>query len=235
METENKIQLEENEMKKAGLHYGHKKTTHNPKAAYFTIKSYTNLSFINLTETLKALKSALDFIKETVENNGTILFVGTTGGAKQIIKKIAEKYNFPYVVNRWLGGTLTNFKTLEERVKYLKEMERSKKAGEWEKYTKYEKQKLEIEMLKLEEKFAGLKNMSQLPSALFIVDPKVHDTAVREARRVKIPQIAILDTDDDPTIIDYPIPANDSAKSSIEYILNKVDEVIEQAKKIKKI
>lgn len=233
MEEKKEELTEENKMKKAGLHYGHKKTYNHPQAGYFTVKSYTELSFIDLEETIKALGLALDFIIEIVKKKGMILFVGTAAGSKEGIKKLGEKYNFPYVTNRWLGGTLTNLKTLNNRIKYLEELEERKKSGEWQKYTKYEKKELEEEMSKLEKKFIGLKNMSQLPDALFVIDPKTHNTAIREAQRIKIPIIAVLDTDDDPTSIAYPIPANDSAKSSIDYILDKVDEAIKKAKEIK--
>jgi len=231
MKEEKQLTINEEEMKKAGVHYGHNKTHNHPKAGYFTVKSYTELSFIDLEETAKALEATLNYIKEIVKKKGSILFVGAIPGARAKIQELADKYDFPYVTNRWLGGTLTNFKTLSERIKYLKELEEKKKSGEWQKYTKHERKKLEDQMVKLEEQFIGLKNTTQLPDALFIIDPKIHDTAVREARKMKIPMIAVLDTDDDPTLVDYPIPANDSAKSSITYILNKVDEAIEQAKK----
>jgi len=231
MEEEKKQTIDETKMKEAGVHYGHSRTRNHPQAGYFTVKSYTELSFIDLEETSKALDTALDFIKEIVKKEGSILFVGAIAGARARIKELAEKYDFPYITNRWLGGTLTNFKTLNGRIKYLKELEEKKKSGEWQKYTKHERKKLDDEMAKLEEQFIGLKKTTKLPDVLFIVDPKIHDTAVREARKIKIPMIVVLDTDDDPTLIDYPIPANDSAKSSIDYILNKVDEAIEQAKK----
>ncbi|MDD4994525.1 MAG: 30S ribosomal protein S2 [Candidatus Pacebacteria bacterium] len=215
-------------MKKAGLQFGHKKTYNHPQAGYFTVKSSTELSLIDLDETKKGLESALNFIKEIIKEKGTILFVGAVGGAKEGVKDLCQKYDLPYVTNRWLGGTLTNFQTLSERIKYLEELENKKKTGDWGKYTKQEQRKLEEEMDKLEEKFVGLKNMSRLPEALFIIDPKTHDTALREAQKKGIPVISILDTDDDPTEVNYPIPANDSAKSSIGYILNKVDQVLEQ-------
>jgi len=233
MVEEKQQSVEEVEMEKAGLHYGHKKTRNHPQAAYFTLKSNTEVSFIDLGETAKALEVALDFMKEIIKKGGTILFVGAIPGAKNGIEKLAKKYNFPYVTNRWLGGTLTNFKTLNERIKYLKELEEKKKSGEWQKYTKHERRKLEEEMAKLEEQFVGLKDTSKLPDALFIIDPKIHDTAAKEARIIKIPIVAVLDTDDDPTSINYPIPANDSAKSSIDYILDKVDQAMEQAKEDK--
>jgi small subunit ribosomal protein S2 len=230
MIEEKQESIEEVDMEKAGLNYGHHKTHNNPKAGYFTLKSNTELSFIDLDETLKALEVALNFIKEIIKKDGTILFVGAIPGAKNGIEKLARKHNFPYVTNRWLGGTLTNFKTLNDRIKYLKELEEKKKSGEWQKYTKHERKKLDDEMIKLEAKFVGLKDTTKLPDVLFIVDPKIHDTAAKEARIIKIPIVALLDTDDDPTSVAYPIPANDSAKSSIDYILSKVDQAIEEAK-----
>lgn len=223
-ESENSQGDNLSEMKKAGLQYGHKKSYNHPQASYFTIKSSTELSLIDLNETIKGMEAALNFIKEIIKNKGTILFVGTIGGAKEGIKKISTKYNLPYVTNRWLGGTLTNFQTLNDRIKYLEELENKKKTEDWEKYTKYEKRKLEEEIIKLEQKFIGLKKLVNLPDALFIIDPKIHDTVVKEAKKMGIPVISILDTDDDPTKVDYSIPANDSAKSSIEYILNKIDQ-----------
>jgi len=216
------------EMKKAGLQYGHKKTYNNPRADYFTIKSSAEISLIDLNETNKGLTAALGFIKEIIKNKGIILFVGTSGGAKEAIERISRKYDFPYVTNRWLGGTLTNFQTLNNRIKYLQELEEKQKSGDWDKYTKQEKKKLEEEIFNLEQKFIGLKKMSRLPDALFAIDPKIHKTAIREGRKMKIPIISILDTDDDPTEVNYPIPANDSAKSSIEYILTKIEKAIEK-------
>lgn len=216
------------EMKKAGLQYGHKRTYNNPRADYFTIKSLTEISLIDLKETGKGLVAALDFIKNIIQNKGNILFVGTVGGAKEAIERISIKYDFPYVTNRWLGGTLTNFQTLNNRIKYLKELEDKQKSDNWAKYTKQEKHKIEEEIYDLEQKFVGLKKMSSLPNALFVVDPKIHKTAIREAKKMEIPIIAILDTDDDPTEVDYPIPANDSAKSSINYLVTKIEEMIEK-------
>jgi len=219
------------EMEKAGLQYGHKDTRNHPKASYFTVKSNkTEVSLINLEETKKALEKVLNFIKESIAGNKTILFVGTQAGARKKIEEITQKYNFPYVTLRWLGGTLTNFKTLSERIKYLQELEEKQQSRAWNNFTKKEKHDLAQELAKLQKKFQGIRNMTRLPDILFIIDPGVHSTALREARRLKIPIISILDTDDDPTLVDYPIPANDSAKSSIEYILNLITEAIKEAK-----
>lgn len=220
------------EMEKAGLQYGHKRTRNHPKANYFIIKSNaTTVSLVNLEETKKALEKALEFIKETVKNNKTILLVGTQAGAKQKIQEIAQKYDYPYVIERWLGGTLTNFKTLSERIKYLKDLEEQQQKGAWENFTKKEKHKLSQELMKLQKKFLGLRNMTRIPDVLLVIDPQVHSTAIREAKRLKIPIVALLDTDDDPTLVEYPIPGNDSAKSAISYVLEKIEEAIEEARK----
>ncbi len=219
------------EMKKNGVHFGHKKSRLHPKAYYFTLKQPGEIYYINLEETIKGLERAIAFLQEIVKKDGKILLVGTGCGAKQKILQIAEKNNFPYVIERWLGGTLTNFKKIKERIDYLKEIEAQREKGEWEKYTKKEQLKLEKNYQTLEKKFKGLKGMENLPDAILIVDPGMHRIAVEEARKVNIPIVAILDNDDDPTLIDYPIPANDSAPSSLNYILEQIERAIDLAKK----
>jgi len=222
------------EMRAAGVQYGHRRTRNNPQAAYFTVKGHEGVSFINLEETIKGLERALSFIQEIVAAGKVILFVGTRAGAKKAIKNLAEKYHFPYVSEHWLGGTLTNFKTLSNRIQYFRSLEKAKDSNEWDKYTKKERHEKEVELAHLEKKFAGLKDLSKLPDALFVVDPGLHRTAIREARRLNIPIVAILDTDDNPEEVQYPIPANDSAKSAIEYIMAKVDKAIAEGLKHKK-
>ncbi|MGC8651210.1 MAG: 30S ribosomal protein S2 [Minisyncoccia bacterium] len=219
------------EMMKAGLHYGHKKTYNQPKADYFTIKSYEDLNVIDLKETIKALNKALDFLKEIVQKQGIILFVGTTASTKDLIQSLAQKFNYPYVNERWLGGTLTNFKTLTQRIKILKELEEKKATGGWEQYTKKEKMNFDKELMLLQKKFNGVRNLDKLPDAVFIVDTGINNIVVREARLLNIPIVGILDTDDDPTLVDYPIPANDSARSSIQYLLSKVELALEEGQK----
>lgn len=219
-------------MRAAGLHYGHKKSRLCPKMREFIKEDNNDLLTIDLEKTWQKLDIALEFIKKVVAANGSILLVGTMPSAKKIIKETAEKYNFPYINERWLGGLITNFKTILQRINYLSELSAKKTSGEWEKYTKKERLKLEEELLKLEKKFGGLKHFSKLPEAIFIVDTGAHSLVVKEAKKMKIPVIGILDTDDDPVLIDYPIPANDSAKSSIDYLLGKVGEAIEEGKKI---
>ena len=222
------------DMMKAGLQYGHSRTRNNPKAGYYTIKTFKGVSFIDLEETIKGLEKALAYIKDTIASGKTIFFVGTRAGAKQRLKNLAEKYELPYSNERRLGGTLTNLKTLKKRIEYLQELEKDKKSDAWDKYTKKEKHDKEQELSQLERKFAGIKSVTSLPEVLFVIDPGLHQTALREARRLDIPVIAILDTDDNPEEIQHPIPANDSAKSAIDYILSKVDLAIAQGRKLVK-
>lgn len=219
------------EMMKAGLHYGHKRTYNHPKASYFTVKSFGELNGIDLNETIKGLNKALEFIKETVAKGGVIMFVGTTASAKDLVKNLAQKFNYPYVTERWLGGTLTNFKTLIRRIKILKDLEEQKASGKWEQYVKKERNELDKNLLMLQKKFDGVRNLEKLPDALFVVDTGRHKIAVKEARLCEIPLIGILDTDDDPTQIDFPIPANDSARSALQYLLEKVEKAIEEGRK----
>ncbi|MBP8617762.1 MAG: 30S ribosomal protein S2 [Parcubacteria group bacterium ADurb.Bin305] len=220
------------ELEKAGLQYGHKLNRVHPKAKYFTIRqNNSDIAFINLEETRKSLVSALNAIKEKVQNQHTILFVGTQASARNKIQEIAEKYNYPFIANKWLGGILTNFKTLSSRITSLKEMENQKASGAWEQFTKKERQLLEKKLEQLEKKFAGIRQLNKLPDMLFVIDPQLHQVAIKEARQMHLPIVAVLDTDDDPNLVDFPIIANDSTRSAIDYILNKVDEVIQEGQK----
>ena len=223
------------EMKKAGVQYGHRRTRNNPKANGFAIKGTDNIVLIDLQKTVTELEKALQFIYEQVKSGKIILFVGTRPGMREAIKGVALKYNFPYVAGHWLGGTLTNFSTLSERIKYLKKLEEDKNSGNWDKYTKKEQYDKAQELQKLEEKFDGLKEVKKVPDILFTIDPQYHKTAVREAQKLSIPIIAILDTDDDPNEVQYPIPANDSAKSAIDFIFSKIDPVLADAIKQQKM
>ena len=216
-------------MKKAGVQYGHRRTRNNPKAKDFTVKGVSKITLIDLQKSLEGLEKALQFLSEEVINNKVILFVGTRPGMKEAIKKVALKYDSPYVTGHWLGGTLTNFSTLKERIKHLQQLEEDKKSGNWDKYTKKEQSDKTQELQKLEEKFEGLKNIKKVPDVLVVVDPQYHRTAVKEAQKLSIPIVAVLDTDDDPNEVQYPIPSNDSAKSAIQFIFDQIDQVISEA------
>lgn len=219
------------EMMNAGLHFGHSRTYTHPKTSFFLVKDNNPVAIIDLEVTKKYLEEALRIVSEIVKKKGMILFIGTTPGAKYLIRDLAQKYDYPYVNERWLGGTLTNFKTLSLRIKALEQLEEDEKTGKWNEYTKKEKVHLYKTLSSLQKKFAGLRKLTKLPDLLIIIDSGAHKTAVNEARKLNIPIIGVLDNDDDPTLITYPIPANDSAKSSITFILDKIEKAILEGQK----
>ncbi len=219
------------EMIKAGVHLGHKKSKWNPKMSPFILKQKNGVHLINVDKTSAKLEEALTFLVETVKAGGEILFVGTKSPVKKLIKQLAEELNMPYVTERWLGGTLTNAKTIFKRLEYFRNLEAKKSSpAEWGKYTKKERVDMEKELAKLEHKVGGLKKLEKLPAAIFIVGVKEANVAVKEALAKKVPLVAICDTNADPTEIDYPIPANDDSLSSVRLILDKVKEAINGAK-----
>lgn len=230
MEIED-IKLDVKEMAEAGLHFGHKVSKSHPKMKPYIFGIRNTIHIIDLEKTKEKLKEALKFFQQLILEKKKILIVGTKIQLRELVKKFAEEFSFPYVNHRWLGGTFTNFEVMKKRVEYLKELEEKRKKGEFEKYTKKEKMLLEKKLSKLEEKFGGLKNLENLPDAVFILDMKKDHLAVKEARKKGIKIIAICHTNCDPTLADFPIPANDDAISSVKYILEKVREIIKKTKK----
>lgn len=215
-----------NEMIKEGMHIGKVKSRSHPKMEGFIFGTRQNLQIIDLEKTSQKLSEALEFIKNIVKNNGTIIFVGTKMPSKLFVKDIAIKCNMPYVTERWLGGTFTNINTISKRINYFLDLEQKKASGELGKYTKKEQLGFEKEIIDLSKNFEGLKSFKKLPEAIFVVDSATHDWVVREAVRTKVPVIAIVDTDADPTKISYPIPANANSLGSVKFILEKVAEAI---------
>jgi small subunit ribosomal protein S2 len=228
MEIE-KIKLDVEEMAKAGLHFGHKTSKLHPKMLPYIFGVRNTIHIIDLEKTKEKLKEALKFVYQLILEKKKILIVGTKIQLRDLVKNFADEFSFPYVNYRWLGGIFTNFDVIKKRVEYLKEIEEKKEKGEFEKYTKKERALIEQEILELEEKFGGLKNLETLPDAVFILDMKKDALAVKEARKKGIKIVAICHTNCDPTLADYPIPANDDAISSVKYILEKVKEVIKKA------
>jgi small subunit ribosomal protein S2 len=230
MEKENPLNLIVEEMAKAGLHFGHKTSKVHPKMFPFIFGVRNNIHIIDLEKTKEKFDEVLKFIQELVSQNKTILFVGTKPQIKDLVKEMATELGYPYVTERWLGGTFTNFEVIRKRVEKLKELEKKKAEGFFERYTKKERTKIEKMIQKLEKKFGGIKNMEVLPDAVFICDMVKDKLAVKEAREMGVKIIAISDTNSDPTLADYFIPANDDAISSVKYILEKVKEVILKTK-----
>lgn len=218
------------EMEKAGVNFGHRTTRLHPKMEPYLAGTRNTVHIIDLEKTAEKLQDALKFIQELVSQDKTLLLVGTKIQVKELAKDMAEGCGLPYVRERWLGGTLTNFGVISKRIEYFKDMEKKKEEGGLEKYTKKERVKINKEFGKLKIKFEGLKDLKQLPDALLILDIRKDDLAVKEAKMKGIKIIAICDTNVDPTLVDYPIPANDDAISSVKYILEKVAEVIKKTK-----
>ena len=222
------------EMFSAGLHFGHYLSNIHPKMMPYLKGVKNNIRIINLDITKQKFAEALKFIEDLISQGKTLLFVGTKIQTKKLIEETAKECNLPFVSYRWLGGTFTNFPVIKKRIDYYKDLEKKKESGELEKYTKKEKAKINKELERLMKKFDGIKDLQKLPEAVFITDLKKDYLAAKEARKMKIKIIAITDSNVDPTLADYPIPANDDAISSVNYILGKVKEVILKAKSEKK-
>lgn len=215
---------------KAGVLYGRKKSKTHPRMERYIYTTRNGIEIIDVVQTLALIDKAAEFLKSVVKNKSLILFVGVTPAAKEGVKALAEKFGYPYVAERWLGGTLTNFKTLHQRLEYYLKLKADRDAGKLEKYTKKERVGFDKEIARLSNLFGGLESLNQLPQTLVVVGSTSHETAVREARRLKIPIIGVISSDADPEIIDYPIPANDRAKTSISWILERLGKAIEEAK-----
>lgn len=215
-------------MAKAGVVFGRKRTRTNPKMKKYIFANRNGFELFDLTQTLSLLEQAKQFIKELIKNDQLILFCGTDPAAAELVKAIAEKYGLPYVATRWLGGTLTNFKTISDRLHYYMNMKADQASGKLAKYTKKEQVAFDKEIARLTRLFGGLERLTRLPAALFVVGANDNETAIREAKRVKIPVIAIANTDANPDEIDYLIPANDNSRSSITWILAEVEKAIEE-------
>ena len=211
-------QITMSDMLKAGLHFGHQTRRWNPKMKQFILTQRNGIHIINLFKSLDMIDKAYDFIKTTVAHNGTVLFVGTKKQAQEAIKEEALRCNMYYVNARWLGGMMTNFKTMRTRIDRLNQLKAMQADGTFDMLPKKEVIKHLGEIEKLEKYLGGVKEMKKLPGALFIVDTRKERNAIAEAHRLGIPVVAIADTNCDPDEIDYPIPGNDDAIRAIKLI-----------------
>ena len=216
-----------------GAHYGHVTRKWHPSFKPFILMEKNGVHIINLEETLRFLDKALDYIETKTKNNAEFLFVGTKKQAKDIVQQEADRCSMFYVVERWLGGTLTNFSTIKKSIKRLNLLE---KEGSqiYENQTKKEIQMLNRERIKLSDQHRGIKDMRRLPDAAIIVDAKLESTAVNEANRLGIPIIALIDSNTDPSNIDYPIPANDDSIRTIQLIMTTIADTILESRTDKK-
>ena len=202
----------------AGVHFGHQTRRWNPKMSRYIFTERNGIYILDLQKTVKKLENAYNFVNELIANGGEILFVGTKKQASESIKEEAMRCGMHYVNARWLGGMMTNFKTIRTRIDRLDQLNKMKEDGTFDLLPKKEVIKLNLEIGKLEKFLGGIKNMAKLPDALFIIDPKKERIAVAEARKLKIPIIAIVDTNCDPDEIDYVIPGNDDAIRAVKLI-----------------
>jgi small subunit ribosomal protein S2 len=216
------VSINMKELLEAGVHFGHQTRRWNPKMKPYIFGSRNGIHIIDLQKTVSLFATAYDFIVRTVAEGYPVLFVGTKKQAHDSIVEESERCGMFYVVNRWLGGTLTNFETIRKGVKRLKEVDGMVKDGSISRYTKKEALKMEKELVKLEKNLGGIKDMDELPGAVYIVDPKKEHIAVRETRKLGIPLVAIADTNCDPDDIDYIIPGNDDAIRAIRLITSKI-------------
>lgn len=210
----------------AGVHFGHQTRRWNPKMAEYIFAERNGIYIIDLQKTVKKVEEAYEVVCEIVKDGGEILFVGTKKQAQDSIKEEAIRSGMHYVNERWLGGMLTNFKTIKSRVKRLKELEQMEEDNTFDLLTKKEVSKLIHEKEKLEKNIGGIKEMKKLPSAIFIVDPRKEKIAIQEARNLGIHVIAIVDTNCDPDEIDYVIPGNDDAIRAVKLIVGKIADAI---------
>ena len=226
MAEETKSTISVAEMEKAGVGFGHRVSKLHPKMNLYVSGVKNNVNIFDLEKTAKELERALKFIAKLAKEGKIIIFVGTKPQLRDLIKSAAQDCKMPYVSERWLGGTFTNFLTLQKRVDYFKDLERKKSEGELGKYTKKERLNFDREIESLRIKFEGVKNMEKLPEAVFIVGIDKNMAVIQEAKRMGIKIIGVIDTNINPEVADYPIPANDDAISSVTYILEKIKATI---------
>jgi small subunit ribosomal protein S2 len=218
------------ELLEAGVHFGHQTKRWNPKMQKYIFGERNGIYIIDLQKTLKKFREAYAYVRDLAADGGTLLFVGTKKQAQETVFEEAGRCNMFYVNHRWLGGTLTNFATIRKSIARLKKLDEMSETGEYERLPKKEVIGLERERTKLQSALVGIKNMDRLPSAVFIIDPKKEKIAVEEAQRLAIPIVAIVDTNCDPTGIDYPVPGNDDAIRAVRLITARVaDAVLEGA------
>jgi small subunit ribosomal protein S2 len=218
------------QMLEAGVHFGHQARFWNPKMAPFIFGERNKIHIINLEKTLPLYNDAMNFIGKMVSNKGTVLFVGTKRSARETVRSEAERCKMPFVNHRWLGGMLTNFKTVRQSIKRLKDLETMEQDGTFDKLSKKEALMLMREKEKLDRSLGGIKDMMRLPDALFVVDVGHEKIAVAEAKKLGIPVVGIVDTNHSPTDIDYVIPGNDDSIRAIQLYVQGVADAVDEGR-----
>ncbi|MFH1866967.1 MAG: 30S ribosomal protein S2 [Patescibacteria group bacterium] len=216
------------EMLKAGVHFGHQKARWHPKMKPYLYTHRQGVHIIDLEKTTAKLQKTLEFVKKVAAGGGLILFSSLKVQSHEIVKNAAQSVNMPYMTGRWLGGVFTNFSIIYKLIKKLDTMEADKKAGGWEKFTKKERLELEKERQNLQDLVGGIRNLNRLPQAVYLVGLREGKNALAEAKKVKVPVIAIADSNTNPSKVEYPIPANDDAIKSLQLITNLIVEAIKE-------
>lgn len=212
----------------SGIHFGHRASRWNPKMSPFIFSKRNAIHIIDIRETVKGLMRARKFISLVVGKGGDVLFVGTKRQARDAIQRFANSVEMPWVTERWLGGTLTNFRTIRSRLARLEELEAAEADGSVAEYSKKQRARMTREQRKIERNLSGIRKMSRLPSALVVIDVHREHLAVREARALGIPTVCLIDTDSNPDYADIPIPGNDDAMRSIEIVLSVMVEAVQE-------
>ena len=213
-----------------GVHFGHRTRKWNPRMKPYIFTERNGIHIIDLQQTVAALDTAFELVRDTAAKGGTVLFVGTKRQAQESIQREAERCGMPHINQRWLGGTLTNWKTIKDRINELKKLETRRDAGDFERLTKKEGLILSREIVKLQDRLGGIRDMSKLPDLVYIVDVRREDTAVHESNILSIPVIALVDTNCDPSGVDYVIPANDDAIRAIKLLSAKIADAVLEGK-----
>lgn len=225
--TKQKEEISLKDLLEAGCHFGHKRSKTHPKARQYLYTIRDGIAVFDLVKTREGLIKAKEFVGDLVKKGGKVVFVGTKRQARELVKEEAKRVGMPYVINRWLGGTITNWDEIKKNsIDKLRQLKKDWQEGKYNKRTKKEQSLIRREITRLEKLIGGLADLDQLFDALFIVDVNREETAVREARRKGIPIVAIVDSNSDPTLIDYPIPANDDAVKSIQFIVREIGKAI---------
>jgi small subunit ribosomal protein S2 len=204
----------------AGMHFGRKRTVFNPKMGQYVFSVRDGICLIDLLKTQEALRATIDTLNKTLQEGGLVLFVAPTKQSQESMRALADAANMPYVMDRWLGGTLTNFKVINTRVKLLQQLEEDKAAGRWEKYTKKEQLELSRELAEMTRNFNGLKKLTRMPDMVFVSSVKEGALAIHEARAMGVKVIAIANTDANPTGLTQVIPANDRSRKAVDLLVN---------------
>jgi small subunit ribosomal protein S2 len=217
-----------------GVHFGHRTRKWNPRMKPYIFTERNGIHIIDLQQTVAALDQAYNLVRDTVVKGGVVLFVGTKRQAQESIQREAERCVMPYINQRWLGGTLTNWKTIKDRINELKKLEQRRDSGDFERLTKKEGLILGREIIKLQDRLGGIRDMTKLPDLVYIVDVRREDTAVHESNILGVPVIALVDTNCDPGGVDYVIPANDDAIRAIKLLTAKIADAVIEARAMRK-